>query len=218
MSENDVKTQSVKQTSPKLELEALNVPILKTPESNPKTPKYHPFEMHLSEGIHLTINDPEVEKKNALENINRKRILICEQLQEIESSMKECYREAKKISRHDNCLKSTIVLTSAIGAIVLYVGFEQRVDGQAINAVLYYIATACASISSIFGQLMNMWNLSEKAYNSRTTAKGLSNLHDFVSYQLVRNHVTSQQMDALLADMSARLLLIRDFAGNESLV
>jgi len=155
-----------------------------------------------------------LEEKLNMENMNRKRTLIYEELEKISTYMKEYNSQAKKLSRWDNVTKSVVTACSAAASLILFIGIDQRKSGDQVNPALYYTATGCTCIATVLGQLTNSWNLGEKSHNNNTTYRSLHNLHDFISYQLVRNHITSPQLDALLSDMSSRLILIRDSASN----
>ncbi len=154
------------------------------------------------------------EEQMILQNMDRKRNLIEQELAEISKFMQEYKLQAKRLSFFDNVTKSIVTACSAVASLSLFVGIDQRKDGAQANNALYYTATVCTCIATVLGQLTNTWNLSEKSHNNNTTYKSLHNLHDFISYQILKNHLTSLQLDTLLTDMSTRLMLIRDSASD----
>jgi hypothetical protein len=161
----------------------------------------------------LAIPMGEEDTKNS-DLLIRKRALICEELAKIQKLMIQYKKTAKQLKFWDSFSKLFVTGASACASVALFVGIEQRVNNPHVSPLIYYIATASTCTATIFGQLINSWNLAEHAHSNHTTSKILHNLHDFVSYQLVRNHITSLQLDELLSDMNTRLILIRETTEN----
>ncbi len=139
-----------------------------------------------------------------------KKDLIHVELRKIMALMEVYHDHAKRLSFWDSITKTTVTGASALAAIGLYIGVDQT--NTELNQIMYYISLSCSTVATVLGQLTNSWNLSERAHNNTTTYRGLHNLHDFVSFQLVRNHLSSTQIDQILSDIQTRLLLIRDSA------
>ena len=150
------------------------------------------------------------EEDEMRELVIEKKELIHIELRKIMVLMEVYHVQASKLSRWDSITKATVTGASAVAAIGLYIGVDKK--SSELNDAFYYISLTCTSVAAVLGQLTNSWNLSERAHNNTTTYRGLHNLHDFVSFQLVRDHLTSQMIDSLLDDIQNRLLLIRDSA------
>ncbi len=139
-----------------------------------------------------------------------KRQLINNELKEIDRLMMKYLKHARKLSFYNTLTKTTITGSNALAAIGLYVNVDKI--GAENSQAVYYVACAAATVAAVVGALSNTWNFAERAHTNATTYKSMHNLHDFVSMALVKNGLTGSQMDQLLSDMSARLILIRDGA------
>jgi hypothetical protein len=148
----------------------------------------------------------------ALDELDKKRNLIMSELDKITGEIKTYSRAHTKLARWDKIAKTMVKLASALATVALLIGIDQRSNGSPVDSGLYYLATGSTIFSFVLGQVTDSWTLQERSQNHRVTYKGLQNLHDFISYQMVRNHLSSVQMDSILSDVSTRLILIRDSA------
>jgi len=150
------------------------------------------------------------EAEEMRELLAEKKELIHVELRKILALMDAYHAQASKLSRWDNITKGIVTFSSALAAVGLYIGVDKK--STDLNDVFYYISLTSTSIAAVLGQLTNSWNLSERAHNNTTTYRGLHNLHDFVSFQLVRGPLTSLSVNSLIGEIQSRLLLIRDSA------
>jgi len=153
------------------------------------------------------ITEPEQdEEEEDADPCTVKRKLINSELEKVARLMAHYAKKSKRFSLLNIFTKTIITITSMLTALGLFIG----VDQSGLNTIVYYVALGSSIIAFLLGGLANIMNFAERAHNNITTYKSLHSLHTYAMYQLVRNHITSIQLDSLLSDMNTRMLLIRD--------
>lgn len=139
-----------------------------------------------------------------------KKNLIIQELSRVAELMTQYYKQTKNLSFRGKIVQNTLLILLGLSMIGFF--FNADRTPSEVKDIIYYVALVANAIGFLLTLLSFNWNYAEQEHNSNTTYRGLHHLHDYVSHQLVRNGLTTHQMDDLLAEMSSRLLLIRDSA------
>lgn len=135
--------------------------------------------------------------------IKTKKVLIDKLLHEIVIEKNKQKKQLIKFRRRNNFLKGLTHFANAVSVSSLLSSF-------ATNIIGVIIGSACATISTSASAINDGMNNADKHLTSRTTYNQLSNLERNTRAQLIRNHLDSQQIDSMVADINHQLNLIND--------
>ena len=104
----------------------------------------------------------------------------------------------------DDLSESTITFLNATGTCVSIIGLSTT------NPVFMIIGVATTGVGGIFGAVKRGLNIQQKYESVKTTYNQLSDLSRESKIILARNHLSSDDKQALLSDISHKLSLIED--------
>jgi hypothetical protein len=138
-------------------------------------------------------NDPETKKD-----------LVYDLLNEISYRKNIYYNKMAHFKRLDDITEVIIIGSGsvAVSSLILTIPF--------LNPVTLIIGAVCSSISTIGGATKRVMNITSKYESCKTTYTQLSDLERSTRTVLVKNHLTSNDLQNLLADLNHSLSLIED--------
>lgn len=146
---------------------------------------------------------PEAEVMSSHDSVKNKKALIDKLLEEIVCEKNKQKKQLIKYRRRNNFLKGLTHFANAISVSSLLSSFATNIIGVIIGA-------SCATISTSASAINDGQNNQDKHLTSRTTYNQLSNLERNTRAQLIRNHLSSQQIDDMVSDINHQLALIND--------
>ena len=135
--------------------------------------------------------------------LNNKKVLIDKLLHEIVLEKDKQKKQLIKYRRRNNFLKGLTHFANAVSVSSLLSSF-------ATNIIGVIIGSTCATISTSASAINDGMNNVDKHLTSRTTYNQLSNLERNTRAQLIRNHLSSEQIDDMVSDINHQLALIND--------
>jgi hypothetical protein len=136
--------------------------------------------------------------------IKKKKKVLDELLNEIVKEKTKNKKLWRKYKKRDNNLKVSIHTCNAISISSIVSGIAS------INPIGIIIGLIFGSCSTIGSSINDSCNFNEKHYSCKSTACQLSDLEREIKAVLIRNHLTSSQIDTLIDDTNHRLSLIQD--------
>jgi len=135
-----------------------------------------------------------------------KKDMIRKYLKQIKVKKKVHYNLFKKFKRYST-LSSTLVNclnTCSVSSIIL---------SMSGNKVALIVSLSCTSVSSIISVVASSMGFDERYHSHQTTHLQYSDLFRDTNNRLVRNHLSSEDLDGMLSDLSNSLGLIEDVSS-----
>lgn len=136
--------------------------------------------------------------------IKKKKKVLDELLNEIVKEKKKNKKLWKKYKRRDNHMKVGIHTCNAISVSSIVASIASL---NPLGVILGLIFGSCSTIGS---SINDSCSFNEKHYSCKSTACQLADLEREIKAVLIRNHLTSTQIDTLIEDTNHRLSLIQD--------
>ncbi len=167
---------------------------------------------------HVEEEEEQVEDQQPLLSIHEgllahKKDLILIELNKIGRLMDVYASQAEFQGKWDSRTKAFVVFLVATATATSALVGAPRLSPE-FSDIVYYISITIGLLATILAAVTNTWSLGDNARKNTTTYRGLHNLHDKITSRLVRNHISSTQLDDLLENVHDQLSLIRDNAEN----
>jgi hypothetical protein len=133
-----------------------------------------------------------------------KKELIFDLLDEISYRKQVYYKKMAHYKRLDDVSEAIIIGSGSVAVSSLIVTVPT------LNPITLILGAVCSSISTIGGATKRVLNINSKYESCKTTYTQLSDLERMTRAVLVKNHLTSNDLQNLLADLNHSLSLIED--------
>lgn len=147
-------------------------------------------------------SDEEVECEQT--NYQQKRRLILDIVTNARCKKKEHRKRVGCYRRVGTCIKALVNVLNAMSVSSLIM--------EGSTNEMKWVALGTTSISATLSALSQALGLEQKTESHNSTYLALSDLTRDFSARLLRNHLTSDDLDTLLGELNARISLIEDAA------
>ena len=139
-------------------------------------------------------------------NIEQKKHMIRRLLKQIYIKKKAHYNLFKKYKRYST-LSSTLV--NCLGACSV----SSIIVSMSGNKAALIVSLSCTSVSSIINVIASSMGFDERYHSHQTTHLQYSDLFRDTNNRLLRNHLSSEDLDCMLSDLNNRLGLVEDVSS-----
>lgn len=116
------------------------------------------------------------------------------------------YKQMCKLKKINSSIEVTESTLNVASTSCLVIGLTH------INPILLGVGTGVGLIATLIGAISKVMKLQQKYENNKTTYLNLNNLSREIKIIVCRNHLTNEERQALLVDISNKLSLIDDSA------
>ena len=158
---------------------------------------YNKIKENLDPPPNLIMNDKE-------DILTQKKRVLDEVLKDISKDKTKYMKLWKKFKKRDNLLKASVHTCNALSISSLVSSFAS------LNPIGVILGLTFGTCSSVGSTLNDSCSFNEKHYSCKLTAGQLANLEREIKAILIKNHLTTSQIDDLIRDTNNRLSLIYD--------
>ena len=150
------------------------------------------------------ITEVEVKLIETPDNYNDKKKLIKDILDDVKRRKKEHYKQFGKYKSINTFIKSLVNGLNAVSVCSMVLTFTPS------SPVFLIVALSCTSLSAISSAVHSSTDVEGKVHSHNTSYLQYTDLYRDVSARLLRNNLSSLDLDNLLSEINARIGLIED--------
>ncbi len=125
-------------------------------------------------------------------------------LEDVKKKKCKHYKQFGKFKKINTCTKGIINALNAVSVCSMVTTF------MPVSSWIMYIALGCTSVSSVTYAVCSSIDIEGKVHSHNTSYLQYTDLYRDVSARLLRNGMSSPDLDNLLAEINARIGLIED--------
>lgn len=130
--------------------------------------------------------------------------MIKDILKNVKSKKESHYKKWKKLNKINSIIKASINGMNAISVCSLVLSMSPA-------SPLFMIVALCStSVSSILSAATTAYELENKSHSHQTSYLQYTDIYRDVSARILRNNISSEDLDVLLVELNVRLGLIED--------
>ena len=137
-------------------------------------------------------------------NYDIKKELIRDELKKIKERKLKQYNRYKKLKSFNITSKTIINLLNAVSVSSIIVSYSYLPFST-------IIALSSTAISSLLSVLLSSYEMDNKITVHHTTSLQLSDLYRTINLRILRNNLSSDDLDEIILDVNDRLALIEDY-------
>ena len=133
-----------------------------------------------------------------------KKNMVKDILKNVKKRKIEHYKKWKKLNKINSIARACVNGLNAISVCSLVLSLTPA------SPIFMAVALGSTSISSILSAVTTAYELENKVHSHQTSYLQYSDIYRDVSARLLRNNITSEDLDVLLVELNVRLGLIED--------
>lgn len=137
-------------------------------------------------------------------NYDNKKHLIQDILEEVKKKKQAHYKQFCNFKQSNMIIKSLVNSLNAVSVCSMVLNFTD------VSDVVMFIALTSTTISSIMSAVNSSIDLDGKIHSHKSSYLQYTDLYRDVSARILKNNMSSQDLDILLNEMNPRMGLIED--------
>ena len=138
------------------------------------------------------------------DNYNDKKKLIRQILDDVKKRKTQHYKQFGKYKSINTFTKSLVNGLNAVSVCSMVLTF------MPVNPVFLIVALSCTSISAISSAVHSSTDIEGKVHSHNTSYLQYTDLYRDISARLLRNNLSSEDLDNLLTEINSRMGLVED--------